>query len=95
MTASNSKYVSVYTANGKLDAEMIKAFLESKGIQVLTSQESAGTAMGLTVGQLGEVDILVPIQEETRAREIFADMENGKFELDSVDEDEDFPEEEL
>ena len=90
----NPQFSVVYTANGKLSAEMIKAFLETSGIPVLLNQESAGIALGLTVGPLGVVDILVPVEYETQARELLEEMEQGKFELDSSDEVDDFPEEE-
>ena len=84
---SKLQYVRVYIANGKLDAEMVKAFLEASGIHALAAQESAGITYGLTIGPLGEVDIFVPIEQEANARELLADMEKGKFENDASDED--------
>jgi broad specificity phosphatase PhoE len=92
MIASSPEYICVYTANGKLDAEMVKAFLEASDIEAVLSYESAGTALGLTIGPLGEVDILVPAYQEIKARELLAEMEKGKFEGDTtgeVDEDPD------
>ena len=76
----------VYKANGKLDAEMIKAFLESAEIPVQLNQESAGSTFGLTIGPLGLVDILVPVDTEVEARKLLEDMERGIFELPNADE---------
>ena len=43
-------FVSVYTAEGKLAAEIIRLMLELFGIQAVLFQESVGAAYGLTVG---------------------------------------------
>ncbi len=74
------RYVVVASVNGHLEAEMYKAFLEAAGIQVLLSQETAGIAFGLTVGSLGKVDILVPIEEEEEAMLLISAMETGELE---------------
>lgn len=76
----NSSWVSVYVAPGRLAAEMIRAFLESYEIPARLSQESAGAAIGLTIGELGEVEILVPSDQEKKARDILIAMEAGQFE---------------
>ncbi len=47
------KYKHIYDAYGMLDAEQIKIFLESEGIDVIIAQESAGQTLGLTIGALG------------------------------------------
>jgi len=79
-------FIVIYKANGKLDAEMIKAFLESVDIQVLLNQESAGSSFGLTIGPLGLVDILVPVDKEVEARKLLDEMDRGDFELSNDDE---------
>ncbi len=75
-------YETVTTASGQLEAEMIKAFLESNGIPALLNQESAGIVFGLTVGPLGEVKVLVPVDKLEEARAILVDMDNGKYIVD-------------
>ena len=92
MDISNPHFSIVYTANGKLDAEMIKVFLESSGIPALLVQESAGSTLGLTIGILGEVDILVPTEKEAEARKLLDAMDHGDFEFDANDENVGFPE---
>jgi hypothetical protein len=51
-----------------MEAQVIKGRLESEGIPVLLSYESAGLVYGITVDGLGEVKIMVPkaLAEEAR-----------------------------
>jgi len=74
------EYVQVYTAYGQLAAEMVRLLLESRSIPAWLLQESAGLALGLTVGPLGEVSILVPVELEPEAREVLRAMEEGRLE---------------
>ena len=69
----------VYVAEGMLQAESIKILLESFGITAFVNQESAGTTYGLTVGFLGEVEVIVPLAQVEEAKKIIADMESGKL----------------
>ena len=46
--------------SGTIDAEIIRGMLEAQNIPVVLSQEGAGRAIGLTIGPLGETQILVP-----------------------------------
>lgn len=69
----------VYVAEGMLQAESVKILLESFGITAFVNQESAGTTYGLTVGFLGEVEVIVPLAQVEEAKKIIADMESGKL----------------
>ena len=71
--------INIYTAAGQLEAEMVKAFLESKDIQVILNQESIGRTLGLSAGYLGEVDVLVPESQAIKASEFIASMESGEY----------------
>ena len=53
---------------GQIEAQIIKAKLESEAIPVHLSYESAGVVYGLTLDGLGEVKILVPEECLARAR---------------------------
>jgi len=53
-----------------MEAQIIKGRLESEGIPVLLSYESAGLVYGLTIDGLGEVKIMVPQHLAKEAREI-------------------------
>ena len=50
----------VAVANGLAQASIIQGRLESEGIPAQVHQEPAGVAIGLTVGALGQAEILVP-----------------------------------
>jgi hypothetical protein len=61
--------VTVHTASGLLNAQVVKTKLESVGIPALLDYESAGVVLGITVDGLGEVRVMVPedLAEEARA----------------------------
>lgn len=73
------KLVSVYSAAGLLEADMLKAFLEAQGLQVVLSQESVGRTLGLSAGTLGLVDILVPEAQSDEANQLIDQIAAGDF----------------
>ncbi len=82
------EYEMIYIAFGPLHAETVKLMLEAAGFHVITRQESAGKTYGLTVGSLGEVQILVRADEEAAARKMVEDMDEGRLtgvDIDDVD----------
>jgi len=70
----------VYIANGLLEAESVKILLESFEIPAFINQESLGTTYGLSIGALGEVEVIVPIKFINQAKKVIKDMEEGKLE---------------
>jgi hypothetical protein len=84
-----NNYVTVYVANGQLDAEMIHGFLEAAGFTALISQESVGKVYGLTFGPLGEVNILVPESQKDAAINLLQLMERGDLVDDHANIDKD------
>jgi hypothetical protein len=69
---------------GSFNAEMLKGLLEAQGIPVLISQEGLGHSVySLTVGPLGRVQVLVPVELADRARGVLNDIESGAFEEDA------------
>lgn len=77
---ADETWVVVTSVSGEIQAEIIKGLLEAQGISVFLNQEGAGRAYGLGVGQLGEVQLLVPHTQEQAALQVLADYEAGKFE---------------
>jgi hypothetical protein len=63
------------------DAESIRLLLESFQIPVELIGESAGRAIGIGVGPLGEVSVFVPRERAVEASDLINRMENGEFEL--------------
>jgi hypothetical protein len=84
---SEGKWELVTEVSGELQADLLRNLLEAQGIQVFLNQEGAGKAYGLTVGPLGQVQVLVPEHQSQQARQIVDDYYAGKFkaneELDS------------
>jgi Putative prokaryotic signal transducing protein len=70
----------VWIAHGMLDAEMIRALLESFNIQAQLFQESAGVVYGINFGPLGEVKIYVSKLQAVQAKEVLDDYQEGKLE---------------
>jgi hypothetical protein len=70
----------VYIANGTLEAESVKILLESFEIPAFINQESLGATYGLSVGTLGEVEVIVPMKFIAQAKKVIKDMEEGKLE---------------
>lgn len=75
------RFVQAYTAEGKLDGEMISLMLQSFNIETRMAQESAGATYGFTAGPMGEVIILVPEDQLQDAEEILQAYEEGRLEL--------------
>jgi hypothetical protein len=82
MFKKNIREEVVFMANGMLEAESVKILLESFGIPAFVNQESAGTTYGLTVGWLGEVEVIVPLSRVEEAKKIIAEMDKGNLESD-------------
>jgi len=63
-------FIVIETVAGRGNAEILRGFLETQGIQCELSQEALGSVYGFTVGGLGSVDLLVPSQQGKQAREL-------------------------
>ena len=73
------KLVSIYSAAGLLEADMLKAFLEAQGVKVFLSQESIGRTLGLSAGTLGKVDVMVPEEQVSEANALLTAIAEGDF----------------
>jgi len=78
---NNTQIKAVYQAMNKFEAETIRLLLESFEIPVELFGESAGTALGLGGGPLGEVSIYVPADRSEEAVSLIERMQKGDFEL--------------
>jgi hypothetical protein len=75
--SESEQLVTVYTAR-YMEAHIIKGRLESEGIPVLLSYESAGLIYGITIDGLGDVKIMVPKRLAEEAKEILRISEESK-----------------
>jgi hypothetical protein len=80
------QWVSIARDLGDLQAELLRGLLEAREIPVLLFREGAGRAIGLTIGLLGEVEIMVPDKYKDEAISVLDLFEKGAFE-DQEDED--------
>ncbi|MFZ2486859.1 MAG: DUF2007 domain-containing protein [Anaerolineae bacterium] len=90
--------VEVYVAANELEAQVIRAFLESNAIPVMLRGEALGQVYGLVVGKFAEVRVFVPhllaekaqvlLKETMEAQpaddEIAADPSNDDFDPETV-----------
>ena len=72
----------VFTANGEIQAQQVRAFLEAAGISSELRGESLRKTHGLTLDGLGMVEIVVSGVDEDRARMLLASADGGEFRLD-------------
>lgn len=70
---NSEHWETIYSSNGPLHAEILRSLLEAQDIPVFLSQEGAGSALGLTIGPLGEIQVMVPSSRVFLARQILAD----------------------
>ena len=75
--SEREQLATVYTAR-YMEAQIIKGRLESEGIPVLLSYESAGLVYGITIDGLGEVKVMVPKRLAEEAKEILGVGEFAK-----------------
>jgi len=75
----------ICTVEGRLEAERIRSYLEAQGIPAMVSQEGAGQVYGLTLGLLGEADVLVPAALAAQAKALLAALPSGEPESGDLD----------
>ncbi|MBC8504978.1 MAG: DUF2007 domain-containing protein [Anaerolineales bacterium] len=74
------KWVVAAKIPGELQAELIRGLLEAHEIKVYLAVEGAARAIGITIGSLGEVDVMVPEEQLDDALEIIKSYHAGEFE---------------
>jgi hypothetical protein len=70
LTHPAGKLVTVYTALGRMEAEIVRGRLEAEQIPAMISYESVGQVYGLTMDGLGQVQVKVPEQYAQLARDV-------------------------
>jgi hypothetical protein len=69
------KLIEVY---GRLEADVIKSYLEAEGVPVELFQESVGqSAFPTTIDGLGRVQLFVPKEKAEEARKLFEAYQNS------------------
>lgn len=75
----SDKYIVVGTTSGVLEAEILRSLLISREIEARLSHEALTTIYGFGVGPLAEVEILVPVDQASEARQILNDYYAGRL----------------
>jgi hypothetical protein len=73
--------VTVYTAQGELEEQQLRAFLEAHGIPTFVRGEALRKTHAFVLDGLGEVRIQVASDDAERARELIAAVEDGALSL--------------
>lgn len=77
----------VFIANGEVQAQQVRAFLEAAGIATAVRGESLRVTHGLTLDGLGAVEILVSDADVEQARTLLDSAEAGQLRLGDDAED--------
>jgi hypothetical protein len=71
----------VFVSNGQVQAEQVRSFLASAGIDSDIRGEALSKTHGFTLDGLGRIEILVSETDEERARALLASAEAGELAL--------------
>lgn len=62
---------------GRLEAEMVKSYLEAAGIPVELFQETIGQLIPTNLDEFGRVQLFVPNDKLEEARKVFQEYQNS------------------
>ena len=78
---NEDQWVVLVEIAGSFKAEILRGSLEAQEIPVVLSQEGAGhSAFPVTVGPLGQVEVLVQKNDLERAQAVLNDYNSGLYE---------------
>jgi hypothetical protein len=77
----------VYTAEGEIEAQQIRSFLEANDIPCIFHGEALRKTHGLTLDGLGLVEIHVPEELVEQAKELIARANAGELALEAEDDE--------
>src|SRR5688572_4879664 len=82
-SGQNPAWMVVYTTYNNAEAHIVAGRLQSEGVKAWVHQEPFGSAMGITVGQFGEVRVVVNAEDYDTALAILDEP------IDMLSEDDD------
>jgi hypothetical protein len=83
---TTNQLITIFKAANQIEAELVKARLDSEDIPALLKYESLGPVYGLTIDGLGQVDVQVPAKYAEEAKQLLncsVDWEDGPGQPDS------------
>lgn len=78
--ADSPQWIAVYITNNLQEAHVLAGKLKANEIPALIHQEAGATALGITLGNLGEIKILVMPADYERAQRILSPEWNEQIE---------------
>jgi len=79
--ADGSQCIAAYITNNLQEAQVLAGVLKANEIPALIHQEAGATALGITLGNLGEIKILVLQADYERAERILFADSNERIEV--------------
>lgn len=80
------KWVKLADVYGRLEAEVVKSFLEADGVEVELIQEAIGQLIPTNLDAFGQVQVFVPKDQFEHARELLDGYQNGTLSAENEDE---------
>ncbi len=77
---NDADWIPVLVTPNQAQAEILRGLLEAQGISVWLLQEPAARAIGIQMGPLGEIQLLVPKDQQAQAKEVIDAFFRGDFE---------------
>ena len=62
---------------GRLEADVVKSYLEAAGVPVELFQEAIGKLIPTNLDEFGRVQLFVPMEELEEARKLYEDYQNS------------------
>jgi len=81
----SGEYVPVTSAEGQLQIDQIRSFLESNGIQSSIRGEALRNVYGFTLNGLAAAEVLVPKDQAAVAMELLEEVEHGDMLIDAAE----------
>ncbi len=81
--ATGSEWIAVYITHNEQEAHIIAGKLGTYDIPAMIHQEAGASAIGITLGDLGEIKILVSPADYDRALELLAPEDHRQLEADN------------
>lgn len=82
---ADSAYVAVATAQGQLDADQMCSFLEGNGIPAVIQGEALRNVYGIQITGIATLQILVPEELASTARDLLRKADRGELAIDAED----------
>ena len=71
--SKSPQWAVVFSAHSLAEAHIVMGRLQANGIRAILQQEAVASAIGITIGSLGEIRVLVSPADYARAAALLAD----------------------